>query len=102
MNSVQASGFFNEPGSLKKPEACTLFIFRRYPPFVKFGCPEEPPVLCQGNRGTAPEKKLSLDIPYVQETFTLRALKLKPLENKLRLRNSTPILRRRIQFYAEV
>ena len=54
MNRVQASGFFNEPGSLKNPEACTLFIFRRYPPFVKFGCPEEPPVLCQGNRGTAP------------------------------------------------
>ena len=31
MNSVQASGFFNEPGSLKNPEACTLFIFQRYP-----------------------------------------------------------------------
>ena len=38
------------------------------------------------------------EVPYVQETFTLRALRAKPLENKLRLRNSTPILRRRIQF----
>ena len=49
------------------------------------------------------EKRAELErVPYVQETFTLRALGKKPLENKLRLRNSTPVLRRRIQFYAEV
>jgi hypothetical protein len=45
----------------------------------------------------------ALDVlPYVKETFTLRALGLKPLENKLRLRNSNPTLRSRFQFYSEV
>ena len=41
-------------------------------------------------------------VPYVQETFTLRALGLKPLENKLRLRNSTPVLHRGMAFLDEV
>ena len=55
-----------------------------------------------GECKNASDRAVRVRVPYVQETFTLRALGLKPLENKLRLRNSTPVLRRRIQFYAEV
>ena len=61
--------------------------------------PEEPSPC---NSRAVREQNQLLTVPYVQETFALRALKLKPLENKLRLRSSTPTLHRGMPFLDEV